>query len=192
MTNDIEKTTVVGNSPISVGRFTYFSENISIKQWNEGAALRIGAFCSFADKITVFLGGNHRADWISTFPFGLMHQEELGDEVIPGNPATKGDVVVGNDVWVGSGVTILSGVSIGDGAVLGANACVTKDVLPYRIVGGNPARVLKQRFDDETIALLLKLKWWTLPTPEIKKITKTLCSKPDKGALLELIRLYRR
>ena len=122
MANNIVRTSVIGKSNISVGRFTYGFENLTIRQWNEGAALKIGAFCSLADKITIFLGGNHRTDWISTFPFGHIYQAELGGSRISGHPSTKGDVVVGNDVWIGSGVTIMSGLHIGDGSVLSANA----------------------------------------------------------------------
>jgi acetyltransferase-like isoleucine patch superfamily enzyme len=192
MSNDVVKTAVVGESPISVGRFTYVADKLSIKQWNEGAALRIGAFCSLAENITIFLGGNHRTDWTTTYPFGLMFQDELGSEAVPGSPATDGDVVIGSDVWIGAGVTIMSGINIGDGAVIAANACVVKDVLPYQIAGGNPARHIKQRFDDETIDLLLRLKWWELPVPEIKKISKKLCAAPDKDFLLGLIDAYRK
>lgn len=191
MSNDVIKTGIAGKSPISVGRFTYGFESLSIRQWNEGAALRIGAFCSLATNITIFLGGNHRTDWITTFPFGHIFQDELGGENISGHPSTRGDVIIGNDVWIGSGVTIMSGVKIGDGAVLSANACVVKDVMPYHIVGGNPALLIRQRFDNEIIELLLRLKWWDLPLPTIRSITQKLCSKPDKAWLLELIGAYR-
>lgn len=191
MSNDIAQTGVVGKSQTSVGRFTYGFEHLSIRQWNEGSALKIGAFCSLAEGITIFLGGNHRTDWITTYPFGHIYQDELGGADILGHPSTKGDVVIGNDVWIGSGATIMSGLTIGDGAVLAANACVVKDVLPYHIVGGNPAKSIKQRFDDDTIALLLRLKWWDLPLPDIKDICQKLCSKPDKDLLLELLATYR-
>jgi acetyltransferase-like isoleucine patch superfamily enzyme len=190
MNNDVTRTGVMGESQISVGRFTYGFENISIRQWNEGAALKIGSFCSLANNINIFLGGNHRTDWITTFPFGHIFQDELGGEDILGHPSTKGDVIIGNDVWIGSGVTIMSGIKIGDGAVISANACVVKDVLPYHIVGGNPAKLIKQRFDNEIIDSLLVLKWWDLPVSNIKNISKKLCSKPDNELLLELISFY--
>lgn len=192
MTNDVVKTGVIGESHISVGRFTYGFENLTIRQWNEGAALKIGAFCSLANNINIFLGGNHRTDWITTFPFGHIYQDELGGSYILGHPSTKGDVVIGNDVWIGSGVTIMSGIQIGDGAVLSANACVVKDVAPYHIVGGNPAKSLKQRFEDEIVEILLQLKWWDLPLENIKNISKILSSKPEKAMLFELISTYRK
>ena len=192
MTNDVIKTGVIGKSHISVGRFTYGFDNLSIRQWGEGAALKIGAFCSLANSINIFLGGNHRTDWITTFPFGHIYQDELGGSDIVGHPSTKGDVVIGNDVWIGSGVTIMSGIHIGDGAVISANSCVIKDVAPYHIVGGNPAKSVKQRFDDDIVDLLLRLKWWDLPIKDIKEITKMLSSKPDKFLLVELIGTYRK
>jgi len=181
----------IGKSPITVGRYTYGFKNIVIRQWNEGAALKIGAFCSLATNINIFLGGNHRTDWITTFPFGHIYKDELGGEDIIGHPTTKGDVIIGNDVWIGSGVTIMSGLKIGDGAVISANACVTKDVLPYHIVGGNPAKLIKQRFDDEIIDLLLTLKWWEFSVENIKSINKILSSKPDKDLLLNLLLKFR-
>jgi acetyltransferase-like isoleucine patch superfamily enzyme len=191
MSNDVIRTSYVGNSPISVGRFTYGLENLWVREWSEGAALKIGSFCSLATNITIFLGGNHRTDWITTFPFGHIFQDELGGEDIKGHPATKGDVMIGNDVWIGSGVTIMSGVTVGDGAVLAANACIVKDVQPYQIMGGNPAHSIKQRFDVETIELLLKLKWWDLPLPDIRQIADKLCAEPDKDTLLQLISTHR-
>jgi acetyltransferase-like isoleucine patch superfamily enzyme len=190
MSKNIIRTGVIGKSQISVGRFTYGFENLRIRQWNEGAALNIGAFCSLADNITVFLGGNHRTDWITTFPFGHIHQDELGGSDILGHPSTKGDLFIGNDVWIGSGVTIMSGLKIGDGAVLSANACVVKNVPPYHIVGGNPAKFLKQRFTEDIIELLLQLKWWDLPVETIKKICPMLSAKPEKDLLLELLATY--
>jgi carbonic anhydrase/acetyltransferase-like protein (isoleucine patch superfamily) len=104
-----------------------------------------------------------------------------------GHPSTNRDVNIGNDVWIGSGVTIMSGITIGDGAVLSANACVVKNVPPYHIVGGNPAKFIKQRFDDDIIQLLMNLKWWTLPLAIIKDISSKLCQKPDKIYLINLI-----
>ena len=189
MTNDMMKYATIGNSQIAVGRFSYGHKNLLIRQWKEGANLEIGAFCSLATNITIYLGGNHRTDWITTFPFGHKYQNELGGEDIVGHPSTKGDVIIGNDVWIGSGVTIMSGIKIGDGSVISANTCVVKDVPPYHIVGGNPSQIIKKRFDDEIIELLLELKWWNLPLATIKSMNKYLCSKPDVQLLVELLNL---
>jgi len=181
----------VGKSLITVGRFTYDMENISVVEYGEGASLKIGSFCSIASSVTIFLGGNHRLDWITTFPFGHVFQEELGGEDIKGHPATNGDVIIGNDVWIGRGATIMSGVTIGDGAVIAANAHVVKNVMAYEIVGGNPAKVIRNRFSNEIKALLLKLAWWDLPLDVIKTISKDLSVAPDIDGLKKLLAVHR-
>lgn len=137
------------------GAFTYGMP--TIRSWGEPAVLRVGKFCSIAQNVTVFLGGEHRPDWVTTYPFNALIPQM---SYIPGHPRTKGDVVIGNDVWLGDGATILSGVRIGDGAVIGAKALVAKDVPPYAIVGGNPGRVLRYRFEPDVVARLLALRWW--------------------------------
>ena len=182
----------VGNSDITVGRFTYGQENISIRQWGEGANLKIGSFCSIARSVTIFLGGNHRTDWITTFPFGHIYADELGGNEIQGHPATNGDVIIGNDVWVGHGVTIMSGVSIGSGAVIATNSTVVKDVQPYEIVGGNPAKSIKFRFPLDIIAKLLELEWWNLDLDIIKNSIPLLSSSPSNESLDSLISKYKK
>lgn len=121
-----------------------------------------GKFCSFAADVHVFLGGNHRADWVTTYPFPAFAAWPNGRGV-GGYHVGRGDVTVGNDVWVGWSAVLSSGVTVGDGAIVATRALVTKDVPPYAIVGGNPARVIGQRFDDETIADLLAIRWWDWP-----------------------------
>lgn len=191
MAHTVERTQRLGASPISIGRFTYGTENVSVRQWGEGAALRIGSFCSIASAVTIFLGGNHRSDWATTFPFGHIYQEQLGGTGIVGHPQTNGDVTIGDDVWIAHGVTIMSGVTVGAGAVLAVNATVIKDVAPYQIVGGNPAKAIKQRFSDEVVALLLELRWWDLPVEVIKAIAPDLSRPPEATALKDLIRRVR-
>jgi len=138
----------------------------------------IGKFCSIAGYCTIFLGGNHRPDWVSTYPFPAFEGAFPETKGIMGHCATKGNVAIGNDVWIGMHVSILSGVTIGDGAVVGAYSVVAKDVPPYAIVAGNPAKLIRYRFDQKTIEQLLKLKWWDWPIEEIKKNVHLLCS-PD-------------
>lgn len=191
MTHYNTRKTIIGKSHVSVGRFTYGHENIAVRQWNEGAPLNIGAFCSIANNVQIFLGGNHRVDWITTFPFGHIFQTDLGGENIHGHPATNGEVSIGNDVWIGAGATIMSGISIGDGAVIASNSTVVKNVPPYSIVGGNPARHLKFRFSNEIISLLLELKWWELSIEEIKKLAPELSNSPNTSKIVDLIRMYR-
>lgn len=177
---------IIGNSKISVGRFTYGYDNVQIHTLFEGAPLNIGSFCSLAPNITILLGMNHRTDWLTTFPFGHVFKEHLGNSDIEGHPTTRGAVNIGHDVWIGRGSTIMSGVSIGNGAVIAANSHVVKDVAPYSIVGGNPARHIRFRFDQANIDFLLNLKWWDFPTETIKSIAPLLCAAPSDNNLFAL------
>ena len=188
---DMPTSYVIGKSQIEIGRFTYGSENLDIKEWGEGKSLSIGAFCSIADRVTIFLGGNHRVDWVSTFPFGHIHQKIFNLDVPPGHPSSKGSVGIGNCVWIGSNVTIMSGVTIGDGSVIAANANVTKDVGPYEIVGGNPAKLIRKRFDNKTVDKLMKLKWWDLEVDAIKEMVPFLSAAPDSDKLDVLLQKHR-
>jgi len=142
---------------VTVGKFTYGVPAIRFCA-NEREAVKIGSFCSIAGGVTIFGGGEHRPDWMSTYPFNVYFGEDFRE--INGHPATKGNVVIGNDVWIGSGATILSGVTIGDGAVIGANALVANDVPAYAVSAGNPAKVIRYRFSEETIEKLQKMEWW--------------------------------
>jgi len=141
-----------------IGAWTYGRPKVVVSP--NGAMLRIGKFCSIASGVTILLGGEHRADWVTTYPFNVLFAEAAR---IPGHPSTKGDVVIGNDVWVGRNVTILSGVTVGNGAVIGACSLVTKSVEPYTIVGGNPAKPIRRRFSDPVIEDLQRLAWWDWP-----------------------------
>jgi acetyltransferase-like isoleucine patch superfamily enzyme len=138
-----------------IGTGTY--GDLKVLDWGEGFSLTIGAYTSIGTSVTVFLGGEHRTDWVTTFPFSDLWEAGRG---ISGHPKSKGGVVIGNDVWIATEAVIMSGVRIGDGAVIGARSVVTKDVPAYAIVAGNPARIVKFRFDQQTIARLLEIKWW--------------------------------
>lgn len=154
---------------------------LHVFDWRQGSTLRIGKYCSFAPDVRIFLGGEHRVEWATTYPFSVLWQEGLG---IAGHPATKGDVVIGNDVWVGYSATILSGVTVGDGAVIGANANVFEDVPPYAIVAGNPARVVRYRFAPESIARLQALAWWDWPEEKILALLPLMLSADLETFLL--------
>lgn len=162
---------------MDVGKYTYGAQHVKVL-WEDGAKLTIGKFCSIADNVTVFLGGSHRVDWITTYPFGLKHPEVFKNKPAQSRyPLKKNrDVTIGNDVWIGSGVTIMSGVTIGDGAVLGRNSHVMENVKPYSVVGGNPAKFYYFRFNQETIKKLLDTKWWDLEDHQIDQIIPLLCS----------------
>lgn len=152
-----------------------------IYDWNEGTTLKIGSYCSIAADVQIFLGGNHRADWISTFPFRVMTEEARH---IPDDQGSKGDVTIGSDVWLCSSSIILSGVTIGHGAIVAAGAVVSKDVAPYSIVAGNPARHVKWRFDAKTRDELLAMEWWTWPEHEIKQASAILSSNNIEKLIL--------
>jgi acetyltransferase-like isoleucine patch superfamily enzyme len=162
------------NKKFEIGEFTYGNPTILFE--NEDANLTIGKYCSIANEVKIFLGGNHKTEWISTYPFSAFPNVFPEAEEIIGHPATKGNVSIGNDVWIGHGVIIMSGVTIGNGAVIAAGTLVTKDIGNYEIWGGNPSKLLKKRFDDQSIEELLKLKWWDLDISEIEQLVPILCS----------------
>jgi acetyltransferase-like isoleucine patch superfamily enzyme len=154
----------------AVGRGTYGEP--TVLQSDDCSTLRIGAFCSIARNVTIILSGGHRSDWITTYPFMHFRDSARAIDV----PLGRGDVNIGNDVWIGFGATILSGVTIGNGAVVGAQALVTKDVPPYAIAAGNPAKSLRRRFSDETIHILQQLAWWDWSDAELDEAMPLLLS----------------
>lgn len=165
---------------VSVGHFTYGNPRLML--WDERERISIGKFCSIADEVTIFGGGEHRTDWVTTFPLRIAFGLEGAWQ--DGIPATKGKTEIGNDVWIGYGATILSGVRVGDGAVIGAHALVAGDIPPYAVVGGNPARVLKLRFQQAVISRLLDIRWWDWPIHEVRAVTDLLCS-PNMADFLD-------
>jgi acetyltransferase-like isoleucine patch superfamily enzyme len=159
-----------------IGDFTYGAPKIF--SWGEGAELKIGKFCSIARGVEIFLGGEHRIDWVTTYPFNALFPEHA---MIKGHPKTKGDVIIGNEVWIADGTVIMSGVTIADGAVIGARSVVTKDVKPYEVVAGNPVRHIKFRFDKEIIKELLEIQWWNWETSKIDRFVPLLQSDDIRG-----------
>jgi acetyltransferase-like isoleucine patch superfamily enzyme len=157
------------------GKYTYGLEYIRIFDWNKHDKLIIGSFNSIA-LVEFLLGGNHRTDWLTTYPFGYMFTEQFSNGRTQGHPASKGDIVIKNDVWIGFGSTILGGVTLGNGSVVAARSVVTKDVPDYAIVGGSPARILKYRFEQRIIDLLLEIAWWEEDDVVINAIVPALQS----------------
>lgn len=151
-----------------------------VKDFHEGTSLKIGSYCSIASGVLIVLGGQHRTDWVTTYPFPARLDEARH---IKGYGGSRGDVVIGNDVWLCTNSTILSGVTVGHGAVVAAEAVVTRDVQPYSIVAGNPARVIGWRFDAETREALIATKWWDWPKDEIASVVERLCSDDVVGFL---------
>lgn len=172
-----------------IGRHSYGRPKVRFPE--SKAKLTIGPFCSIADKVEILLGGNHRTDWVSTFPFAAFPDVWPEAGGLDGYHATRGDVWIGSDVWLGSGAIILSGVKIGHGAVVAAHAVVTRDVPPYGIVGGNPARTLRLRFDEETVAGLIETAWWDLDDALIRPLLPLLQSG-GAAKLIERVREIRR
>lgn len=182
------------NPNISVGRCTYYSgyyhgchfeENVRYlaPDRTDVDKLRIGSFCSIGSGAVFVMAGNqgHRFDWASTYPFHYMPDfSEAPDGWVP-----KGDTVVGNDVWIGTEAMIMPGVTIGDGAVIGARSLVTRDVPPYAIVGGTPAKVLRYRFSDQEIILLLEFRWWEKDDESIRRNQRLLCSRDIRRLVSE-------
>ncbi|MFH6599202.1 CatB-related O-acetyltransferase [Ectopseudomonas khazarica] len=145
-----------------------------VHDWQEGATLRIGAYTSIAEQVEIFLGGHHRSDWVTTYPFPAMIDEAAD---VSAYAFSRGDVVIGSDVWLCTGAMILSGVSIGDGAVVAAGAVVSRDVEPYSIVAGNPARHVRWRFSEDERQALLAARWWEWPEDEVRQVSRLLCSE---------------
>ena len=172
----------VQNPNIIVGDFTYFADKDFESRVTHhyeflGDKLIIGKFCQIAAGVEfVMNGANHQMNAVSTFPFYIFAGWEQEAPPLTELPF-KGDTVIGNDVWIGQNSTILPGVHIGDGAIIGANSVVAGDVAPYTIVAGDPARLVRKRFDDELIALLEQFCWWDKSIEEIKALIPLLtCS----------------
>lgn len=149
-----------------------------VHDWSEGTTLRIGSYCSIAENVQIFLGGQHRIDWVSSYPFPAYLPEAAHIHAFGGS---RGNVVIGSDVWLCSNCTILSGVTIGHGAVIASGAVVSRDVPPYAVMAGNPAQQVRWRFDKETRAALLDCAWWEWPEAEIRQIVDKLCSDDLAG-----------
>lgn len=170
---------LIVNDRYDIGDFTY--GNPRIYDWDEGVRLKIGKYTSIADEVVILLGGNHRTDWVSTYPFPAYYDVWPEAEKIKGHRTNKGDVVMGNDVWIGNGAMIMSGVTIGDGAVIAARAVVTKDIAPYTVVAGVPAKKIKTRFSRLEILHLLEIEWWNWPREDVRESLDLICSRDIKA-----------
>ena len=137
--------------------------------------LKVGKFCQFGGGVLIMLNssGGHRPEWVTTYPFTQFFNDFKN---LPFPTAKKLDVTIGNDVWIGTNSTILSGVNIGDGAIIGASSVVTKDVPPYSVFAGNPAKLVRMRFEPEIIQKLLEIKWWDWEPQRIKENMPLLLS----------------
>lgn len=167
---------IITNPNIIVGDYTYYDDFETVDNFEKnvkylfdfiGDQLIIGKFCMIASDVTFIMNGaNHLNDAISTYPFAIFGEDWSNAMDGKGYP-NKGGTVIGNDVWIGYGATIMPGVRIGDGAIIATKSVVTKDVEPYAIVGGNPAKEIRKRFTDDKIKKLLDIKWWDWSIEEI-------------------------
>jgi virginiamycin A acetyltransferase len=171
---------IVTHPNIQVGDYTYYDDFDNVENFEKnvkylfdftGDKLIIGKFCMIASDVTFIMNGaNHLVDAISSFPFAIFGNDwehAMENKKYP----FKGNTIVGNDVWIGYRSTIMPGVNIGDGAIIATNSTITKNVEPYSIVGGNPAKEIKKRFSPDAIASLHELKWWDWP---VEKITRNV------------------
>jgi virginiamycin A acetyltransferase len=184
---------IVKNPLIEVGDFTYYDDFEDVANFEKnvkylfdftGDKLIIGKFCAIASGVKFIMNGaNHHMDAVSTYPFSIFGngwEDAMGGKIFP----FKGDTIVGNDVWIGFNAVIMPGVQIGDGAVVASCSVVTKDVEPYSIVGGNPAREIRKRFPDAHIQALLDLQWWNWHEEKITR-NLSLLTGNDVDALLK-------
>jgi acetyltransferase-like isoleucine patch superfamily enzyme len=151
---------------VQIGRHTYGYDSDTFSMFTEGAGVVVGAFCSISPKVRILGGGEHFTTRVTTFPLHALMVDPAKRNGV--DAVDKGPTVIGNDVWIGLGATILAGVTVGDGAVIGAGAVITKPVPPYAIVVGNPASVIRYRFDSEIRDRLLALRWWEWSDEEIR------------------------
>ena len=192
---------VISAPNISVGDYTYydddtdpagFEKNNVLFNWPEfGDRLIIGKFCAIASGTKFIMGpANHRISSVTTYPFAVFGG--AWERAVPPHLSQlphKGDITEGNDVWIGRESVIMPGVTIGDGAIIAAYSVVTRDVPAYHVAGGNPARVIKPRFESGLIDLLQRLRWWDLEGEELAKLLPLLCS-PDLDEVKEKIAAY--
>ncbi|HEY9853992.1 MAG TPA: Vat family streptogramin A O-acetyltransferase [Leptolyngbyaceae cyanobacterium] len=184
---------IVSNPNIIIGDYTYYDDPEDSENFERnvlyhypfiGDKLIIGKFCAIATGVKFIMNGaNHKISGFSTYPFNIFGYDWRRVTPQPDEFPFKGDTVIGNDVWIGYEAVIMPGVKVGDGAIIAAKSVVTKDVKPYTIVGGNPAQVIRQRFSDEIINVLLEIAWWDW---DIEKITRNL--EKIVGADIEALR----
>ncbi len=175
------KPLVEGRPNIEVGAFTYYDDPGGPEHFAErcvlyhydfvGDRLVIGRFCALAQGVTFIMNGaNHAMSGFSTYPFNIFgHGWEEGFDVKTWEAENRGDTTVGHDVWMGMGALVMPGITIGHGAIVAARSVVTHDVPPYAIVGGNPARTMRMRFDERTVERLLAIAWWDWPVDKISR-----------------------
>ena len=168
-----ERWQLVERGLLVIGRHTYGCPRIFNYHGSERKVV-VGSFCSISPGVEVITGGIHRADWVSTYPFRIKWSMKGAFE--DGMPSAKGDVVIGSDVWLGTEAMVLSGVTIGHGGIVAARSVVTRDVPPYAVVAGVPAKIVRYRFKPDVIQRLLEIKWWEWDDARIRELVPLLSS----------------
>lgn len=187
----------ITNPNIICGDFSYFDDDLGERSFDKNVLylypfskdkLIIGKFCAFAGGVRFIMNSaNHRLSGLSTYPFEIFEGfREKGEEISTKGFPFKGDTQIGNDVWLGYKSLIMPGVKIGNGSIIAAKSVVSKNIEPYSIVGGNPAKTIKLRFDDKTISVLEKIKWWDWSTDFIYKSRKLI----TEGNINKLYHFY--
>ncbi len=171
---------------IIVGRHTYGASKIRLDHYKGSEVLvKIGSFTSIAPEVRIITGGIHPSNWVSLFPMRIAFALPKAYE--DGTPYTKGPIEIGNDVWIGTSVIITSGVNIGDGVLILPGSVVSKNIPPYAIAGGVPAKVINYRFDEKTINSLLKIQWWNWDDKKIMEEVPLLSSTNISDFLIKHI-----
>jgi len=159
-----------------IGKYTHGNPNVYRESNNDDVELLIGNFCYISENVNIYLGGNDRRYWVTSYPFGNIHTDTFDNYDWISNSSTNKDVTIGSDVWIGSNVTIMPGVTVGDGAVILNNSYIVTNVAPYTLVMGNPAKFVKYRFNPEQIEKLLIIKWWEWDDDKINQYIPLLCN----------------
>ncbi len=182
----------ITNPNITVGRYSYYSgfyhghpfddcARYLIPDRDDVDKLIVGSFCSIGTGVSFIMAGNqgHRMEWVSSFPFFYTNDTYAKDAIDGFQNA--GDTEIGHDVWIGTEAMIMPGIKIGHGALIGARSVITKDVPPYTIVAGNPAKSIRKRFSEKEIHQLLEMEWWNWPEDKLASAMKLLCSADIEG-----------
>jgi acetyltransferase-like isoleucine patch superfamily enzyme len=176
---------------VTIGRGTYGALNVKVygTATSSEPVIRVGNYCSIGPESLAIINGDHRLDWVTTFPIRSVYGLDGAGE--DGHPVRSGPLVIGHDVWIGARALLFGGTTIGHGAAIASGSVVTKDVPPYAIVAGNPARIVRSRFTEAEVTQLLDLRWWELPEAAVIELVDILSAPLDVELLASTIEAKR-